>query len=78
MKKFYIPTLLAVFFLSSFFSQGQTYTSIATNPSNLTYDDPNFWIGHAAPPNPCTGCTIIIQSNVSMVQIWLSVLQILM
>jgi len=68
MKKFYIPTLLAVFFLSSFYSKGQTYTSISPNPSNLTYDDPNFWIGHVVPPNPCTGCTIIIQSNVSMVQ----------
>ncbi len=70
MKKFYIPTLLAVFFLSSFYSQGQTtYTSITSNPTNLTFDDPNFWLGGTgAPPNPCTNCTIIIQSNVSMVQ----------
>ncbi len=68
MKKFYIPTLLAAFFLSSFYSQGQTYTSITSNPTNLTFDDPNFWLGHVAPPSPCIGCTIIIQSNVSMVQ----------
>src|SRR5579862_9559226 len=68
MKKFYIPTLLAVFFLCSFYSKGQTYTSISPNPSNLTYDDPNFWVGHVVPPNPCTGCTINIQSNVSIVQ----------
>ncbi|HSZ34156.1 MAG TPA: DUF4082 domain-containing protein [Puia sp.] len=68
MKKFYIPTLLAVFFLSSFYSQGQTYTSITSNPTNLTFDDPNFWLGHVAPPTPCTGCTITIQTNVSMVQ----------
>jgi hypothetical protein len=67
MKKFYIPTLVAVFFLSSFFSQGQ-YTSITSNPTNLTFDDPNFWLGHVAPPNPCTGCTINIQANVSLVQ----------
>jgi Domain of unknown function (DUF4082)/Secretion system C-terminal sorting domain len=68
MKKFYFPTLLAIFFLSSFYSQGQTYTSITSNPTNLTFDDPNFWLGHVAPPNPCTGCTIVVQTNVTMVQ----------
>ncbi len=68
MKKFYIPTLLTVFFLSSLFSRAQTYISISSNPSNLTFDDPNFWIGHVAPPNPCNGCTISILANVSMVQ----------
>ena len=66
MKKFYIPIFTTVFLLSSFLSQGQTvYTSISSNPGNLTLDDPAFWVG-AQPPNPCIFCDISIWAPVLM------------
>jgi hypothetical protein len=67
MKKFYIPIFAVVFILTSILSQGQVYNSIPSNPSGFTLDDPRFWIG-APPPNSCLGCTIKINSNVTMVQ----------
>jgi hypothetical protein len=68
MKKFYIPIFAAVFLLSSFYSQGQTYNSITSNPFNYTLDDIRYWQGGIQPPNPCNGCIININSDVSMVQ----------
>jgi hypothetical protein len=68
MKKFYTPVFTAVFFLISFLSQGQVYNSITSNPFNYTLDDIRFWQGGIQPPNPCTGCTIAINSNVTMVK----------
>ena len=66
MKKFYIPILAAAFFLVSYSSQAQVYNSISSNPSNFTFDDPRFWIGGVPPPNPCNGCTITVNANVTM------------
>jgi hypothetical protein len=68
MKKFYISILAGAFLLISYISQGQVYSSITSNPTSLTFDDPAFWQGGIAPPNPCNGCTIQINANVSMVQ----------
>jgi hypothetical protein len=71
MKKFYTLIFTGVFLLFSLSMTAQpptTWISIATNPSNFTLDDGNFWVGGTAPPNPCTNCTIKIFANVSMVQ----------
>jgi hypothetical protein len=65
MKKFYIPIFTTVLLLSSFLSQGQVYTSITSNPGNLTLDDPAFWVG-PQPPNPCINCDISIWAPVLM------------
>ena len=76
MKKFYISLFTAVLLVSSLVSQGQVYTSIITNPSHWTLDDPRFWgavlpadIVNPAfcPQNPCNNCTINIQSDVVIV-----------
>ncbi len=67
MKKFYAQIFIAAFLLTGFCSQAQVYNSINANPSNYTFDDPRFWIGGVRPPNPCTGCTININSNVILV-----------
>jgi len=73
MKKFYIPIFAVVFLLCSILSQAQVYNSIADgNPNHYTLDDPRFWGGAptdltAVPPNICTGCTIKIYSNVTVV-----------
>jgi hypothetical protein len=66
MKKFYIPIFAAVFLLISFSSQGVVYNSILTNPSNYTLDDFHFWQGGVAPPNPCIGCTIFVNTSVTV------------
>jgi hypothetical protein len=68
MKKFYLLILTAV--LLSLATQAQvTYTSILTNPGHLTLDDAFYWQGVTGPPpNPCNNCTIIINSDVTMVQ----------
>ena len=68
MKKIYISIFTAGLLLCSFLSQGQTFTSITSNPSNFTLDDGNFWVGGVAPPNPCNNCTIKIYADVKMVQ----------
>jgi hypothetical protein len=72
MKKFYIPIFAVAFLLSSLLSQAQTtYTSISSNPLNLTLDDSSFWVGGRlinTPPNPCNNCIIKIYTDVSMVQ----------
>jgi Secretion system C-terminal sorting domain len=68
MKKFYIPIFAAVFLLTSFYSQGQIYNSITSNPSHYTLDDGLFWQGGVAPPAGCTGCAINIYTDVSVVQ----------
>ncbi|HZK64157.1 MAG TPA: T9SS type A sorting domain-containing protein [Puia sp.] len=72
MKKFYLLILTVVFLFSSFFSKAQppvTYASILSNPSNYTLDDARFWQGSPGvpPPNPCTNCTIVINSDVTVV-----------
>jgi hypothetical protein len=66
MKKFYIPIFAAFFLLVSFSTQGQVYNSILTNPSNYTLDDFHFWQGGVAPPNPCVGCTINVNTSVTV------------
>jgi hypothetical protein len=66
MKKFYAQILIAVFLLTGFYSQAQLYTSISTNPSNYTFDDPRYWVGELRPPNPCTGCVINVNSTTWM------------
>jgi hypothetical protein len=68
MKKFYISIFTAIFLLSSFFTQAQVFNSITSNPLNLTFDDPAFWVGGVAPGNPCNNCTIKIYSTVTMPQ----------
>jgi hypothetical protein len=62
MKKFYAQIFISAFLLTGFCSQAQVYTSISTNPSNYTFDDPRFWLGEVRPPNPCTGCLINVNS----------------
>jgi hypothetical protein len=68
MKKFYL-LILTVFFLSfSLETQAQgVYSSITSNPSFYTLDDGRFWQGGVPPPGDCTGCTITINSSVTMV-----------
>ncbi|HEY2347886.1 MAG TPA: hypothetical protein VGH64_02670, partial [Puia sp.] len=66
MKKFYAQIFTAAFVLMGFFSKAQLYTSISTNPSNFTFDDPRFWVGSVRPPNPCTGCVINVNSTTTM------------
>jgi hypothetical protein len=73
MKKFYFPIFAALFLLTSFLSQAQVYNSISTNNvTHYTLDDPRFWGGTpldltVVPPNTCTGCTISIFSDVTVV-----------
>ncbi len=67
MKKFYLLILTVVFLCSSYVSLAVTYTSIAPNAGPYTLDDGRFWVGGVPPPNPCTNCTIIINSNVTVV-----------
>ncbi len=66
MNKFYIQIFTAIFLLVSFSSQGQPYNSILTNPSNFTLDDFRFWQGGVAPPNPCIGCDITVNTSVTV------------
>src|SRR5450631_2780763 len=70
MKKFYIP-IFAIFLFTSLVTQAQVYNSISTNNvTHYTLDDPRFWGGTLitdVPPNTCTGCTIKINSNVTVV-----------
>jgi hypothetical protein len=68
MKKFYISIFTAIFLLTSFITQAQVFNSITSNPGNLTFDDPAFWVGGVAPGNPCNNCTIKIYSTVTMPQ----------
>jgi hypothetical protein len=65
MKKFYVLVFTVFFLLTSYFSKAQiTYTSILTNPTNLTLDDPGFWQGVTGPPpNPCNNCTILVYAS---------------
>ncbi|HEY4153930.1 MAG TPA: T9SS type A sorting domain-containing protein [Puia sp.] len=71
MKKFYLLILTTVFLFTSLLSRAQgTYTSISPNSgpgAPYTLDDPRFWTGNVAPPNPCNLCTIVINSSVNMV-----------
>ena len=71
MKKFYIPIFAVFFLLASFKSSAQVYNSISTNNvTHYTLDDPRFWGGTTladVPPNTCTGCTIKINSDVTVV-----------
>jgi hypothetical protein len=66
MKKFYIPIFTMFFLIASFSMQGQIYNSILTNPSNFTLDDFHFWQGGVAPPNPCIGCNITVNTSVTV------------
>jgi Domain of unknown function (DUF4082) len=67
MKKFYFLVLTVMFALTSFLAKAQ-YNSITDgNPNGYTLDDPRFWQGDTPPPSPCTGCTIKINSSVTMV-----------
>jgi hypothetical protein len=65
MKKFYFSIFASALLMVGISSQAQTYNSIFANPSNFTFDDPRFWIG-GAPPNPCGGCFININSSTTM------------
>ena len=68
MKKFYTAVFLPALLLSSYFSSGQgTYISISSNPNGYTFDDPRFWVGGVPPPSNCTGCTIKVNTDVTMV-----------
>ncbi|MFI5195192.1 MAG: T9SS type A sorting domain-containing protein [Chitinophagales bacterium] len=67
MKKFYLLILTVVFLSFSLVTQAQVYSSILSNPSFYTLDDGRFWQGGVAPTNPCTGCTITINANVTVV-----------
>jgi hypothetical protein len=70
MKKFYLLIPTVVFLFSSFLAHAQIYTSISPNAgpgAPYTLDDARFWVGGVPPPNPCTGCTIVINSSVTMV-----------
>ncbi len=66
MKKFYAQIFIAAFLLTGFCSKAQLYTSINPNPSNFTFDDPRYWVGEVRPPNPCTGCTINVNSTTTL------------
>src|ERR1700676_4744718 len=66
MKKFYSQVFTAVLLLSGFYSQAQVYNSINPNAGPYTFDDPRFWVGQVRPPNPCTGCTININSTTTL------------
>jgi len=66
MKKFYAQIFIAAFLLTGFCTQAQVYNSISANPGGLTFDDPAFWVGGLRPPNPCTGCTININSSTTL------------
>src|ERR1700704_5812265 len=66
MKKFYSQIFIAAFLLTGFYSQAQVYNSISPNPSGYTFNDTRFWVGSVRPPNPCTGCTISINSTTTM------------
>jgi hypothetical protein len=67
MKKLYSLIFTAVFLCSSFSSLAQSiYNSILSNPLNYNLDDGRFWQEGFPPPNPCIGCAITINSDVSM------------
>jgi hypothetical protein len=66
MKKFYAYIFSTALLFTGLCSQAQLYTSISTNPSNFTFDDPRFWVGSVRPPNPCTGCVINVNATTTL------------
>jgi hypothetical protein len=66
MKKFYTQIFIAAFLLTGFYSRAQVYNSINPNVGPYTFDDPRFWVGNVRPPNPCTGCTINVNSTTTL------------